>query len=376
MLKRRSLRLKTSWKGIVETKRSVGEEAGSSSKPHSQSSLKRSWRNAVLVTRLSAFNPWSRIQSGLSRMLKSHQVLSPVAADRAVLWSNSDDDKSTLEKMGLCSISEAGTVYFQRWKPDSQFKNLKTVCTNSWIGIEGLPINCWNVQVFKDIGQRCGGLLDIARCTLDLSFLSFASILLRGNKGGFIPEFMEIDWQGIKVKIKLVSFRERNLSFLGVLNLQRKGSKVEDEVDVAARSKKTTWERVINPDFLTDLSDKDRMVPQSSVPDGRKFPHSAALSDDYAAQSTKGKSLVEPASSALMKKTHAEKTAQALKIPSILVKNRFRLLQDMESTNLPVILSPQTVSLGQAHVVSENRSIKLLAQEQNLMGDLELSVLG
>ena len=61
---------------------------------------------------------------------------------------------------------------------------------------------------------------------------------------------MEIGWQGFKVKIKLVSFRERNLRFLGIQNLQSMGSKVEDEEDVATRSEKATLEMVNRPDFF------------------------------------------------------------------------------------------------------------------------------
>ena len=149
--------------------------------------------------------------------------LSPFVADRAILWSNCEENKIKLEEMGMCNIPRVDDVHFQRWSPENQFRNMKTACTNSWIGIEGLPINYWNIQVFKEIGQKCGGLMDVARCTFDFTFLSFAINRLRGKKDGFIPEYMEIDCLGIKVKIKLVSFRERNLRFFGVQKSQVKG---------------------------------------------------------------------------------------------------------------------------------------------------------
>ena len=114
--------MKPSWKRTVETKRAEGDEVGSSSEIHSQSIPNWSWRNTVLVSRLSAFISGSRIQYGLSRMLKSQQALSPFAADRAVLWSNTVEIKNSLEEMGLCSILEAGKVYFQRWT-DIQFSS-------------------------------------------------------------------------------------------------------------------------------------------------------------------------------------------------------------------------------------------------------------
>ena len=57
---------------------------------------------------------------------------------------------------------------------------------NSWIGVEGLPLNLWNLDTFKSIGQTCGGLVEVTKETLDQSFLLYAKLKVKGYKKGFL----------------------------------------------------------------------------------------------------------------------------------------------------------------------------------------------
>ena len=104
-----------------------------------------------------------------------------------------------MEILGRLFIPQVGEVKLVRWSPDSQLNNTKIVCRNSWLGIEGLPFNMWNKHVFKVIGRKCGGLLDIARCTEDFTCLTQAVLKLKGKEGGFIDERMEIYCWGKKI---------------------------------------------------------------------------------------------------------------------------------------------------------------------------------
>ena len=133
-IREKEIGMKPSWKMTIETKRSLGEAVGSMKEIHFDGVPKRNWKDAVIVVRLSAFIPWSRIQFGLSSLLKSHHVLCPYKVDKAVIWSNSVEDKNTMEGMGICNIPGVGKVRFERRKSDSQFTNLKAICNKSWIG--------------------------------------------------------------------------------------------------------------------------------------------------------------------------------------------------------------------------------------------------
>lgn len=169
---------------------------------HKASVNKKNWRVAVLVFKFSAFLSWCHIQEGLNKTFNGHRFLTPLAADRVVLWCLDEEDKRRMEKMGFCVIPDVGEVKFVRWNPDSQLTNLLIACSDSWIGIEGLPLNLWNQHVFNVLGSKCGGLLEISRSTVDLTCLTHAEVKLKGLAGGFIQESMDIFCWGKRVKIK------------------------------------------------------------------------------------------------------------------------------------------------------------------------------
>ena len=60
----------------------------------------------------------------------------------------------------------------------------------------------WNVHIFRVIGQKCRGLLVIARSTIDLTCLSHAKVKLQGNDGDLIQE-----------KLRVILLGEKNSGF-------------------------------------------------------------------------------------------------------------------------------------------------------------------
>ena len=63
---------------------------------------------------------------------------------------------------------------------------------NSWVGIEGIPLNWWNFHVFKVIGAKVKGLLKIDKETIDFSFINYAKIRVKGFNTGFLPFVLEM----------------------------------------------------------------------------------------------------------------------------------------------------------------------------------------
>ena len=86
------------------------------------------------------------------------------------------------------------------------------------------------------IGRKCGGLLDIARCTLDLTCLTHAEIKLKGKEGGLIKEKMEIFYWGKRVQIKFFHLINRKSGLHVDRHLLGRLTKIEDEADVAVRT--------------------------------------------------------------------------------------------------------------------------------------------
>ncbi|KAK9905221.1 hypothetical protein M0R45_000415 [Rubus argutus] len=68
----------------------------------------------------------------------------------------------------------------------------KFVCFGGWIEIEGLPFNLWTNEIFKQIGDACGGYLETDYETENLLTLFTARIKVKSNEFGLIPEFVDV----------------------------------------------------------------------------------------------------------------------------------------------------------------------------------------
>lgn len=82
------------------------------------------------------------------------------------------------------------------------------------------------------IGSECGGLINIDKCTTELSYLSHARIQVKGDAGGFIKESIDILCWGNKITLKFFCLNDRRYRFHGVCNtiVYREDEK-EDESD-------------------------------------------------------------------------------------------------------------------------------------------------
>ena len=55
-----------------------------------------------------------------------------------------------------------------------------------------MPLNLWNLDTFKLIGEACGGLLEVARETNDQSFLMYAKLKVKCHNSRFLDPIVEI----------------------------------------------------------------------------------------------------------------------------------------------------------------------------------------
>lgn len=56
----------------------------------------------------------------------------------------------------------------------------------------GIPLHVWNLESFLQIGDACGGYIDVARKTREQSDLIEASIRIKDNYSGFILAFIKL----------------------------------------------------------------------------------------------------------------------------------------------------------------------------------------
>ena len=300
--------------------RSWREVAGFKAEDQTDTVNKKDWKNVVLVFRFNVLFSWSSIQLGLSKWLNSQRILTPIASDRAALWCANREEKIRLEKVGLYNSPGVGQVKFVKWTPESQLMNTKIECTNSWIGIEGLPLSLWNKHVFKVIGSKCGGLLDIASCTLNLKCLSHAVIKLKGKKGRLIQEHLDIYCWGKKVQIKLRPLNNSNFGLFGVRFLQEGSANVEDEeADCTVDLDLTAAVDGLSKSVFSDTSRRDLAAGRAGEgtvkPSPQKYYGWTVLGQNSDRQ-------ISPQIAGLEQKKHAV-IAQESNTPSVPLKNAF-----------------------------------------------------
>lgn len=97
----------------------------------------------VVVFRKTSDTQWEVIKGLMeSRLGRSIEVF-PVAADRAVSWCRDEKERNSLitEK----NLSHIGAIIasIQLWSMYSHWDYVQIEARNSWIGIEGLPLNMW-----------------------------------------------------------------------------------------------------------------------------------------------------------------------------------------------------------------------------------------
>lgn len=74
-----------------------------------------------------------------------------------------------------------------RWKQKCNFHGKrKFVSFGGWFEIEGLPFNLWTNEIFKQIGDACGGYLETDYGTENFQTLFAARIKVKSNESKFV----------------------------------------------------------------------------------------------------------------------------------------------------------------------------------------------
>ncbi|KAA0047508.1 putative amidohydrolase ytcJ [Cucumis melo var. makuwa] len=78
-----------------------------------------------------------------------------------------------------------------------------------WTSFKGLPLTAWNMNSYRQIGDACGGLVEVSKSTMRKTDLIEVRLKIRHNYTGFIPAQINIkDSKGNIFTIQTVSFTE------------------------------------------------------------------------------------------------------------------------------------------------------------------------
>ena len=152
----------------------------------------KNWKMAVVVYRSSIEVTWEGIKEGLCRKVGRQVEVSALHANRAILWSRDEVENRLILRYEFCNLYNSRPVKVVNWSQQEHWEDIVFEGKNPWVGIEGAPLNWWNIHVFKVIGAKLGGLMEIDKETIDLSFLNYAKIRVKGFSNGFLPSILQL----------------------------------------------------------------------------------------------------------------------------------------------------------------------------------------
>ena len=115
----------------------------------------------------------------------------------------------------FCKLNNVKSIKVVPWSHQQHWEDIVFQGKNIWVGIEGIPLNWWNIHALKVIGAKLGGVLEIAKETLDCSFLTYAKIRVFGLSSGFLPSVLEMPWRSDSVMLGVFPLNDKWVFFQG-----------------------------------------------------------------------------------------------------------------------------------------------------------------
>ena len=109
-----------------------------------------------MVNRNTMHLSWGEIRKRVEFKLRRAVGVVSLAADRAIMWCQDEDEISSFLSNPLQFTNGKNHVRLKRWNLFAHWDDLQIHVNQSWIDIEGLPINMWNIHLFKIIGKSLG----------------------------------------------------------------------------------------------------------------------------------------------------------------------------------------------------------------------------
>ncbi|RVW34955.1 hypothetical protein CK203_098268 [Vitis vinifera] len=118
---------------------------------------------------------------------------------------------------GKRSIKENWLI-LDKWNPEvgCSFKN--SIAVETWVRVVGLPLHLWSLEVFKSIGDGCGGFIAMDEGTKSMSEMQWARILVKRADWEVVPAGSSSEKGGLRAGKEVVGSHQ-----VACCGSQRKG---------------------------------------------------------------------------------------------------------------------------------------------------------
>ncbi|KAM1796220.1 hypothetical protein ACFX11_036482 [Malus domestica] len=161
------------------------------------------WGRVIVCERQVVHQPWREVEDSLLNIMGRKASLVPFQCNKALFVCKNEEEAAQIAQIGVLSMIGFPEVELSGWWESIKPSERKVVSYGGWIALEGLPPHLWTNDFFHEIGDACGGLVEIDRKTADFEFLLEAKIRIKQNNTGFIPEFVEVADGDFVVRVKI-----------------------------------------------------------------------------------------------------------------------------------------------------------------------------
>lgn len=128
----------------------------------------------------------------LREQLDSPFTYKPFHAEKAlVFFEDRNQTKLICKNRGWTTMGRF-YVKFEKWNQEKYVTPKLVSSYGGWINFRGIPLHAWNLDSFIQIGDVCGGYIDVAREIRDMNEIIEASIRIKDTYTGFIRAFINL----------------------------------------------------------------------------------------------------------------------------------------------------------------------------------------
>ncbi|KAA0051807.1 hypothetical protein E5676_scaffold609G00990 [Cucumis melo var. makuwa] len=150
------------------------------------------WEKTVVLTRRYFHDDWENIVEKLKEQLDTTVSYKPFHADKALIFFKDIEQANLICKNKGWTTVGHFYVKFEEWNQKAHASPKVVPSYGGWINVRGLTLHAWKLESFIQIGDACGGFIEVAKETRELTDLIEASIRVKDNYSSFIPTFIKL----------------------------------------------------------------------------------------------------------------------------------------------------------------------------------------
>ena len=145
------------------------------------------WGNGLVVeAEMVSVRIWGEHSWNLKKCVKVLKLGGPFF----LLELEDEEEAERVLKRGTRRFKDK-VLYLERWSEKMWCLQVGSQAKEVWVRVVGLPLHYWSGEMFKRIGDCCGGFVEVDEETKNLSQLQWARILVK-NGEKFFPGTMHL----------------------------------------------------------------------------------------------------------------------------------------------------------------------------------------